>query len=381
MSGEAKAMKQFVARSIVTLAAAFGTASPVHAEILIGMPGPMTGGMAWFGEQMQEGIAMKIAELNAAGGVLGQPIELLPVDDYCDPEQAIAAAQRLVAARVAAVVGHFCSGAAIPASKIYEEAGILFMTSGATNPTLTDQGFRTVFRTAGRDTLQGTMAADQLAQNWHAQNIAIVHDGQAYGKGVAEATKRRLNELGVSEVMFAAIEPHRTDYFDLIEQLQAKGVDALFFGGYAEEAGLMIRQARSRGYGVRMIGPDTLNTEYFGRVAGAASEGVLFAANPELRDKPEAVPLVAKFRAQGYEPEGITLQSYIVIQVWAEAVEKAGTLELDAVIERLRTNQFDTLYGRIGFDDNGDVTGYEPFQWYVWKGGHYAPLDHATATE
>jgi branched-chain amino acid transport system substrate-binding protein len=165
MSGE-KAMPRFAARLVVAIAAASSMpAAPVRAEILIGMPAPMTGGMAWFGEQMQEGMAMKIAELNAAGGVLGQRIELLPVDDYCDAEQAIAAAHRLVEARVAAVVGHSCSGAAIPASKIYEEAGILFISSGATNPALTDQGFRTVFRTAGRDTLQGTMAADQLVDN------------------------------------------------------------------------------------------------------------------------------------------------------------------------------------------------------------------------
>ena len=181
--------------------------------------------------------------------------------------------------------------------------------------------------------------------------------------------------------MFEAIEPGKTDYFDLIDQLQAKGVDVLFFGGYSAEAGLIIRQARSRGYGVRMIGPDTLNSEYFWRVAGKASEGVLFPSYPELRNKPEAAPLVAKFRAKGYEPEGITFQTYIAIQVWAEAVEKAGTLELDAVIQSLRTHQFDTLFGRIGFDAKGDVTGYEPFIWYVWKGGHYAPVDPAELFE
>ena len=371
-------MKHSFALVIVAVAGTFGgTISLAQADILIGVPGPLTGGMAWFGEQMQEGIGMKVAELNAAGGVLGQQIELLPVDDYCDRDQAKAAAHKLVEARVDVVVGHFCSGAAIPASSIYEEAGVLFMSSGATNPTLTAHGFRTVFRLAGRDTLQGTMAADQLAENWHAQNIAIVHDGQAYGLGVAEAARQRLRERGVSEVMFAAIEPRKTDYLDLIDQLQANGVDALFFGGYAEEAGLIIRQARSRGYGVRMIGPDTLNTEFFGQVAGQASEGVLFPANPELRDKPEAAPLVARFRANGYEPEGITLQNYIVIQVWAEAVEKAGTLELDAVIEALRTHTFDTLFGTIGFDASGDVYGYDPFVWYIWKGGQYAPAEPA----
>lgn len=370
-------MKHSFAPLIVALAAALGTPSLAHAEILIGVPGPMTGDLAWFGEQMQQGIGMKVAELNAAGGVLGQQIELLLVDDYCDPAQAIAAAHKLVEARVAAVIGHLCSGAAISASSVYEAAGILFLGSPATNPKLTEQGFRTVFRIAGRDPVQGTMAANYLAERWGEQNIAIVHDGGAYGLGVAEAAKRRLNELGVSQVTVEAIEPGKTDYFDLIDRLQAKGVDALFFGGYYAEAGLIIRQARSRGYGVRMIGPDTLNTEFFWRVAGEASEGVLFPSNPDLRTNPEAAPLVAKFRANGYEPEGITLQTYTAVQVWAEAVEQAGTLELDAMIDSLRTRQFATLFGTIGFDEKGDATGYEPFEWYIWKDGDYEPVDPA----
>src|SRR5688572_6187457 len=109
-------MARCILRLCVALAAAFGGASPGHSEILIGTAGPMTGSMAWFGEQMQQGMALKVAELNAARGVLGQQVELLIVDDYCDPEQAVAAAEKLVAARVAAVIGHFCSGASIPAS-------------------------------------------------------------------------------------------------------------------------------------------------------------------------------------------------------------------------------------------------------------------------
>ena len=110
-------------------------------------------------------------------------------------------------------------------------------------------------------------------------------------------------------------------------------------------------------------------------MAGEASEGVRFPSYPDLRSEPTAAALVAKFRAQGYEPEGITLQNFVASRVWAEAVEDAGTLELNAVIEALRTRKFDTLYGRIGFDDNGDVTGYEPFVWYVWRDDTYLPVD------
>lgn len=369
-------MKHLVAGLIVALLAAVCLGSLAHAEILIGMPGPMSGGMAWFGEQMEQGTAMKIAELNEVGGVLGQKVELLIVDDYCDPEQAIPAAHKLVEARVDAVIGHACSGAAIAASKIYKEAGVLLITGVAASK-LTEQGFRNVFRFLSRDTQQGTMAANYLAERWGAQQIAIVHDGGAYGKGVADAARQRLHEHGVNEVMFEAIEPGQTDYFDLIDQLQAKEVDALYFGGYSAEAGLIIRQARSHGYALQMIGPDILSDEYFWRVAGEASEGVLFPSWPDLRNKPEAAPLVEKFRAKGYEPEGITIPTYIAVQVWAEAVEIAGTLELDTVIESLRTNQFDTLFGTIGFDEKGEVYGYEPLVWYVWQQGSYAPAEPA----
>jgi branched-chain amino acid transport system substrate-binding protein len=181
-------MKRFLAL-IAALGAMFGTASLGRAEILIGAAGPMTGTMAWFGEQMQEGIGMKVAELNASGGVLGQRVELLIVDDYCDPEQAIAAAHKLVEARVAAVIGHLCSGASIPASKIYAEAGMLMISPYSSNPTLTEQGLANVFRMCGRDTLQAIMVSDYLAEHWRDQDIAIVHDGQAYGR----ALPRRLD--------------------------------------------------------------------------------------------------------------------------------------------------------------------------------------------
>jgi branched-chain amino acid transport system substrate-binding protein len=371
-------MKHSVGPLIVVLAAAFGTAALAHAKILIGMPAPMTGGMAWFGEQMEQGTTMRIAELNAAGGVLGQPVELLVVDDYCDPEQAIAAARKLVEARVATVIGHACSGAAIAASQIYAEAGLLLITGVAASK-LTEQGLRNVFRYLGRDTQQGTMAADYLAERWGAKQIAIVHDGGAFGKGVAEAARRRLGELGVRQVMLEAIELGRTDSLDLIDRLQAEGIAAFYFGGYSAEAGLIMRQARNREYTFQMIGPDILSDEYFGRVAGEASEGVLFPSWPDLRNQPEAAPLVAKFRARNYEPEGITIPTYVSVQIWAEAVEKAGTLELDRVIDSLRTNQFDTLFGTIGFDEKGDVYGYEPLVWYVWQGGNYVACTEAHA--
>jgi branched-chain amino acid transport system substrate-binding protein len=341
----------------------------------------MTGSMAWFGEQMQQGMAMKVAELNATGGVLGQQVELLIVDDYCDPEQAIAAAEKLVEARVAAVIGHLCSGASIPASAVYAEAGFLMISPYSSNPALTEQGFANVFRVCGRDTIQAALVSDYLAERWGDQDIAIVHDGQAYGKGIAEEALRRLSEHGITGILFEAIEPGQPDYSKLIDKLQAEGIDALYFGGYTAEAGLIIRQARSRGYDLEIVGSDALISEYFWHVAGPAAVGVRFVSYADPRTGGKAAALVERFRANGYEPEGLTLYSYAGVEVWAQAVERAGTVEPKAVVRALRTHQFDTVLGTIGFDAKGDVYGYEPFVWYVWKSDTYVSVDPAELTE
>lgn len=364
---------------VIIIAALYATVA--RAEILIGSAGPFTGKMSWLGEQHQRAVDVAVAEINAAGGVLGEPLKIVEADDYCDKEQAVAAANKLIADRVSVVVGHNCSGAAIPASKVYADAGLLMITGTATNPIITDQGFRQTFRMVARDTLQGEMAATYMAEHLADQRIAILHDGEGYGRGLAEATKAELNRRGVKEARYAQVTPGKVDYSDTLAELEAAGIDVLFYGGYQPEAALLIRQARDRGYDLQLIGSDSLVTEYFWRVAGPAAVGVRFVSMADPRTNAAAAPVVAKLRAQGYEPEGFTLYSYAAVEVWAQAVEKAGTVATDAVAEVLRTQQFDTVLGRIGFDENGDVYGYEPFVWYVWQEGNYVPLESGAAKE
>jgi branched-chain amino acid transport system substrate-binding protein len=345
-----------------------------RAEVRIGVAAPLTGGMAWFGEQGQRPVELAVAELNDAGGLLDQRIELIAADDYCDGEQAVAAANKLVAAGVVLVTGHPCSGAAIPASAAYHTAGVLMISNSATNPSLTDQGFHNVFRMVARDTAQAKMAAEYLAEHWADRKIAILHDGEAYGMGLAEETRAQLNTRGTKEVIFDRITPGQADYAETLTRLEAAGVAVLFYAGYAPEAGLLVRQSNDRGFDLQVIGPDSLQTEYFWHVAGPAAEGVVFPSYADPRSNPEAAEVVQKFRAEGFEPEGITLYSYAAIQAWAQAVERAGTFETRAVAQVLHEGKFDTVLGTIGFDEKGDVTGIETFAWYVWKGGNYVPL-------
>jgi branched-chain amino acid transport system substrate-binding protein len=374
-------MKHFLVPLLAALGAGLGTASLVHAEILIGLPAPYTGPNAWMGEGIERGAEMAIADLNAAGGILGQPARLIKVDDYCVGEQAVAAANKLVAEGVDVVMGHQCSGAAIPASKVYAEASVLMMTPNATNPLVTEQGFKNVFRFCGRDDLQGSMAGTYLADHWGGKNIAILHDGQAYGQGLAEEVKKALNARGVSEAIFERITPGLVNYFDVIEKIETANIDVVYYGGYSPEAGILLRGLRDRGDDLQLVAGDGINSEDFDLIAGKASDGTVFTSTLDLREVPQAAELVARLRSEHYEPIGPTFLAYGAIQAWAEAVEQAGTLELDAVIKSLRTNEFDTIYGRIGFDAKGDVTGYQPFAWYVWRDGDYAPVEPGKLTE
>jgi branched-chain amino acid transport system substrate-binding protein len=191
--------------SVVSIMAFCATSA--RAEVLIGLATPLTGHMAGAGASNQIGAESAVADLNAKGGVRGERIEMIAVDDACDPDQALAAAERLVAAGVALVIGHHCSIASIPASGVYAEAGVLMISPFSTNPKLTEQGFPTVFRVCGRDDVQGQVAGDLLADRFGERPIAIVHESAIYGQGLAAETKKRLNERGVAEVMFEAIEP------------------------------------------------------------------------------------------------------------------------------------------------------------------------------
>jgi branched-chain amino acid transport system substrate-binding protein len=362
--------------SIATLCATIA-----RAEVLIGVAGPMTGKEAWFGGQMERGAELAVADLKATDGVLGQHVQLVTADDFCDPEQAVAAAKKLVSDGAVFVVGHFCSGASIPASEIYAAAGVLMMSPASTNPTLTELGRGNVFRVTHRDDAAGVVAGNYLADHWPDKKIAILHDDTTFGRGIAEETKKQFNRRGLSEAIYQAYLPGGNNYGAEIAEFEGAGVDVLFVGGYHTEIGLMARLARDRGYLVQLVTGTTLATEEFGLIAGPAAGGALFLDVADARRRAEAAPVVERFRASGFEPEGYTLYAYGAVQAWAQAAEQAGSLELEAMIASLRGHQFDTVLGPIDFDAKGDLA-VQNLVWYVWHAdGAYVPLEQNVAGE
>ena len=355
---------------LAAIAMAIAFATSAHAEILIAVAGPMTGQYEWTGDEQNQGAQLAVADINAKGGVLGQQVRLIVGDDACDPGQAVALATKLVNDGVVFVAGHNCSGSSIPASAVYEKAGVLMISPASTNPKLTDDGGDNVFRVCGRDDQQGIVAGDYLADVWGDKKIAILHDGSTYGQGLADETRKQLNKRGVQEAMYEAYIPGEADYSPLVSTMKTAGIDVFFVGGYSSEAGLIVREARDRDYAAQLVSGDSLTATDFWMITGPTGEGALLTFGPDYRESEAAREVVDKFRAQNYEPGGYTLYSYGAVQVWAQAVEKAGSLELDAVVKTLRSEEFDTVLGRIGFDEKGDVTA-PGYVWYVWQDGEY----------
>ena len=246
------------------LAATMTAISQARADILIGDASPLTGPLSWVGEQYQGGTELAVADLNAKGGVLGEQIRVISVDDACDHGAGGRGGEKLISDGVTFVVGHVCSGSAIPTAPLYEAARVIVISASATNPKLTEEGRANVFRVVGRDDQQGILAGNHLADHWGEKKIAILHDGQAYGHGLAEETKKTLNARGVHEAIFEQITPGLVDYFEVVEKIQATNVDVLYYAGYPPEAGLLIRQLRDRGDDLQLVSADGLAAKTLG---------------------------------------------------------------------------------------------------------------------
>jgi branched-chain amino acid transport system substrate-binding protein len=352
-----------------------GLGSPALAQdIAIGAAGPMTGGQATFGRQMADGAEQAVADINAAGGVLGKKLHLEVGDDACDPKQARSVAEKLSGMGVAVVVGHYCSSSSIPASDAYLDAGVLQITPASTNPLFTERGMWNTFRTCGRDDQQGSFAAAYLTEHFKNKNIAIINDKTTYGQGLADQTKRALNAGGVTEKLDESYNQGDKDFTALVSKLKLNNIDIVYDGGYHQEAGLIVRQMRDQGLKTILMAGDALASREFASITGPAGEGVLFTFPPDPRKRPTATAIVKTFKDHGIDPEGYVLYTYAAVQVWAQAAQKAGTTDPQKVAAALHAGSWDTVLGPISFDKKGDITagGWAVYRWD--KNGNYEQI-------
>ncbi len=361
--------------STLAFAMSLAVTGLARADMNVAVVGPLSGGYASFGEQMKAGAELAVIDINAAGGILGQKLKLTAGDDACDPKQAVAVANKLAGDKTVFVAGHFCSGSSIPASAVYAEENIVQISPASTNPKLTDErAGPNVYRVCGRDDQQGSVAGAYLKANYGDKNIAIVHDKQAYSKGLADETKKAMNAAGKKEVMYETVTPGEKDYTALVSKLKQAKVDVLYYGGYHPEAGLIVRQMRDQGMNTVLISGDALVTEDYWKITGPAGEGTLMTFSPDPRNNPAAAELVKRFRAKKVEPEGYVLYTYAAFQAWKQAVEKAGSVDADKVIKALNGTEFSTAIGKFRFNEKGDPN-LPPYAFYKWSKGNYAQIN------
>ncbi|MGA8691555.1 MAG: branched-chain amino acid ABC transporter substrate-binding protein [Methyloceanibacter sp.] len=343
--------------------------------IPVAVVGPVTGQYASFGAQMKNGGEMAVADINAAGGVLGKTLNLSIGDDACDPKQAVAVANQMTGAGVKLVAGHYCSGSSIPASKVYAESDMVQISPASTNPTFTDdRAGPNIYRVCGRDDQQGGVAGKYIASHFVDKNIAFVQDKTAYGKGLADETKKAMNAAGKQEAMYEAITAGEKDYSALVSKLKQANIDVIYFGGYHTEAGLIIRQMRDQGMSTILMGGDALITQEFWSITGPAGEGTLMTFSPDPRKNPAAAEVVKHFKDKGIEPEGYVLYTYAAVQAWKQAAEKAKSTEMADIVKALNDTEFDTVIGKFKFNEKGDPN-LPPYAVYRWSNGTYEQID------
>ncbi|BCU54984.1 branched-chain amino acid ABC transporter substrate-binding protein [Enterobacter kobei] len=351
----------------IAVAGTFCTAFFAQADVTIGVAGPFTGPNATYGAQYWKGASQAVADINAAGGIKGEKIVLVQGDDACEPKQAVAVANRLVdESKVSAVVGHFCSSSTMPASEVYDEAGVLTITPGSTNPLITERGMKSMFRMCGRDDQQGVVAANYMLDVLKAKKIAIIHDKDTYGQGLADATKAALAKRGTKEVLYEGLSRGEKDFNALVTKIGALKPDVVYFGGCHPEAGPLVRQMREQGVTAKFFSGDCVVTEEMVTAAGGAqyTNGVLMTFGNDPRTIPAGKAVIEKFRAGGFEPEGYTLYAYASIQAIAAAYNGAGK-DNEKASEWLKSHDVETVMGAKSWDGKGDlkVSDYVVYQW------------------
>ncbi|MDT9675332.1 branched-chain amino acid ABC transporter substrate-binding protein [Pseudomonas sp. JV414] len=367
--------KGFLALAVAT---ALGVSAFAQADIKIGVAGPMTGANAAFGEQYMKGAQAAADAVNASGGVNGEKIVLVKGDDACEPKQAVTVAKDLTNQKVAGVVGHFCSSSTIPASEIYDEAGIIAITPGSTNPAVTERGLSAMFRMCGRDDQQGIVAGDYIVDILKGKKVVVLHDKDTYGQGLADATKAQLEKRGVKPVLYEGLTRGEKDFSTIVTKIRGAGADVVYFGGLHPEAGPLVRQLREQGLkDVKFMSDDGIVTDELVTTAGGPQfvDGVLMTFGADPRMLPDSKTVVDEFRKKGTEPEGYTLYAYASVQALAAAFNGSKSNSGEKAAEWLKKNPVKTVMGEKTWDAKGDlkVSDYVVYQWD--KDGKYHQLE------
>ena len=341
-------------------AAAPAAPPPAQIVIKIGHVAPLTGNIAHLGKDNENGARLAVDDVNAMGMMVDGKkavFELVGEDDQADPKTGTVVAQKLVDAKVNAVVGHLNSGTTIPASKIYTDAGIAQISPSATNPTYTQQGFKTAFRVMANDVQQGSVLGDYAAKSLKAKTVAIIDDRTAYGQGLADEMEKAAKAGGAAVVAREFTKNDATDFTAILTKIKGKKPDVIFYGGMDAQAGPMLKQIKTLGINAKFLTGDGGCSPEMIKLAGDAAEGVYCSqAGLPLEKMPRGADFAKRYKAkfntdvQIYSP-----YSYDAVLVIADAVKRANSADAAKIVAELPNTATDGVTGKVQFDSKGDV--------------------------
>ena len=365
--------------SIVLVAAAgalVACGEQKSSEIRIGHVAPLTGGIAHLGKDNENGARLAVDQANQAKVQIGGQtvtFALVSEDDQADPKVGATVAQKLVDAKVAGVVGHLNSGTSIPASPIYNQAGVPVISGSATNPKLTEQGFKNQFRIVGRDDQQGPAIASYLAGEKKPKLVAVIDDATAYGEGIANEVEKTLKAANIEVLPREKGTDKTTDWKAVLTKLRGRSPDAVFYGGMDATGGPLLKQGRELGIKAVFSFGDGACTDKMKELAGEAAEGLLCSQAgipPQAASKPF---LDAYKKAFNTDPILYSPFTFDAVNLLIEAMKKADSAEPSKYLPALQKISFNGATGSISFDDKGDRKDAE-ITIFTMKGGKIEPL-------
>ena len=372
-------LKVIVAATLSVLA---GAAMAQDMVVKIGHVAPVSGAQAHYGKDNENGARMAIEDLNAKGVTIGGKkvkFELVAEDDAADPKQGTAAAQKLCDAKVNGVVGHLNSGTTIPASTIYNQCGIPHITPSATNPKLTQQGYKTTFRLLANDNALGAGLALHAANNLKLKKVAIIDDRTAYGQGVAEVFKRTALARGMQVVDEQFTNDKATDFMAILTAIKSKGPDAVFYGGMDPQAGPMLRQMDQLGLSnLKYFGGDGICTAKLAELSGGAKSmaGVVCAeGGASLEKMPGGAAWKARYEAK-YPKQFQVYSPYVydAVYVLVDAMVRAGSADPKVYTVKLFDTNYQGVTTKVGFEADGELKN-PAMTLYLYKDGKKVALN------
>ena len=355
-------------------------AGPAERVVKIGLAAPLTGSEAHVGEDIRNGGQLAVDDINAAGVIVGGErlkIELVVEDDEANPTKAATVAQALVDRKVAGIVGHFNSGASIPASRIYAEAGVPQISPASTNPKYTEQGFKTTFRVVANDNQQGPTLARFALGKLEAKTVAVIDDSTAYGQGLADTFSAAVIAGGAKVVAREHTTDKDTDFKAILTSIKGRKPDVIMFGGIDPQAGPMVKQMVQLGIRARFLGGDGIQTPNFVKLAGEADAEGVYASMPGLpkAQMPGGQAFFDRFQTRFGKPvELFAPMAYDAVQVLVDAMKRAGSVDPAQFLGEVSKTQYSGVIGPIAFDEKGDLKD-GPLTIYVVRAGQWEPVE------